>query len=84
MVVLGWLLAYWGIWMVLGSFVLSVRFPGFWDGLGQLRELPLKYQLSALVEYILRLTMWPKVYNEGVKFEEGDDDEGDDSQAGAG
>lgn len=75
MAILGWVLAYWAFWMLIGSLVMAVRFPDFLDELAEFREDPLDEQLSLLWGYLHYLTLWPRKYWVRERSEDYDDDE---------
>lgn len=82
MALLGWLLAYWGWWIVLGSIVLIVRFPHYGEELADYVNDPLDEKLAMVVSYIQYLTLWPRKYWLLLRSEESDDENYDDHEEG--
>jgi len=78
MLILGWLLAYWFFWMLVGCFVMGMRFPDFFDEFAVECDRPIDDKLALLWNYVTYLTNWPRNYLLRQRFEEDDDDDDDD------
>lgn len=83
MKILGWLIAYWGVWMTLGSMVLLIRFETFAEEWQEVRELPASERMKLTYHYFKGLTLWPRTYRmyEFLELMEDDDNE-DDHEGG--
>jgi len=80
MTVLGWLLAYWGLWATLGSFIMMIRFPSWCEEWQLVAELSLKQRLSETCRFLSAITLWPREYRLQEFIELFSDDDDDDNQ----
>jgi hypothetical protein len=78
MALIGWLLAYWGLWMVIGSLVMSMRFPDFSEEMAEYRDDPIGEKFVVLWSYLKYLTVWPAKYRLREQAEDDDDDDDDE------
>lgn len=78
MKVLGWLIAYWGIWVTLGSFLLMIRFPGWVEEWRVIRSYPTYERLKLTYAYLCAVTLWPREYKDQELIESLNEDEFDD------
>lgn len=81
MKLVGWLIAYWGIWVILGNFVLMVRFKSWAEEWQQAREESLTGRLQLVWAYLCTVTFWPREYRDQEameRFNDEDDDDDDD------
>jgi len=78
----GWLLAYWGIWVILGSFLLMVRYKGWSEEWHGVRDLSLWEKMVAAYGFLEAVTFWPREYRDQGIIEEMEDDDDDDDDKG--
>lgn len=79
MTLLGWLLAYWAFWMLIGSLIMAMRFDSFFEEFAGYRNEPMDEKFSVLWAYLKYLTLWPRMYYLRCRYEDDDDDEDDDA-----
>ena len=79
MKILGWLVAYWGVWVTLGSFVLMVRFQPWCEEWQLLRDATLIEKLQGAWDFLVHVTFWPREYRDQEFMELFSDDDDQDT-----
>lgn len=80
MKLLGWVLAYWGFWVTLGSFLLMVRYRGWCEEWQEIRSYPILDKLKFTYAFLVSVTLWPREYRNQAIIEEFLEDEDDDDE----